>query len=38
MNGGSPAPPDGRPKRWQYFAGVVIVLALTALLYWLRTR
>lgn len=38
MNGGSPAPPDERPRRWQYLAGVVIILALAGLAYWLRTR
>jgi hypothetical protein len=38
MPHGSPAPPDERPRRWQYPVGVLIMLALAALVYWLRAR
>ena len=33
---GSPAPPDERPRRWQYPVGVVILVLLAALAYLLR--
>ena len=33
---GAPAPPDERPRRWQYPAGVVILALLAALAYALR--
>jgi hypothetical protein len=38
MLGGSPAPPDQRPRGWQYPVAAVIILALAALVYLLRAR
>ena len=36
MKGGAPAPPEERPRRWQYLIGVLVILLLAALAYWLR--
>jgi hypothetical protein len=36
MLGGAPAPPEDRPRRWQYPLAVAILLALAAVTYWLR--
>lgn len=38
MRGGAPAPQEDRPRRWQYPVGVLLLLALAALAYWLRSR
>lgn len=38
MKGGSPAPAPERPTRRQYVVGVLVILVLAALLYWLRVR
>jgi hypothetical protein len=38
MSAGSPAPPELRPRRWQYPVAVVVLLVLAALTYWLRGR
>jgi hypothetical protein len=35
MTHGSPAPPDERPRRWQYPVAAVIIVLLALLAYWL---
>ena len=37
MKGGAPAPRDERPRGRQYAIGVVFILVLAALAYWLRS-
>ena len=36
MLGGSPAPPDERPRRWQYPVGVLLIVAIAAFAFLLR--
>jgi hypothetical protein len=33
---GAPAPPEDRPRRWQYPVAAAVLVALAALAYWLR--
>jgi hypothetical protein len=34
---GHPAPPEERPRRWQYPVGVAVLAAMLGLLLWLRS-